>query len=370
MLEWVLKKIGRYIDMSKWINKELFEEFQSEKIEEKDTEKSGGISRANLWPTPQKGSTENPKVYEGRFVPDAKGNFYKRFYYHMWQATDESWIFVLCPKTHDFKDYCPFCSVTNKLYAGGTTADKAQAYHIKRKEKFVGNWFVVKDPRDEDKEAESKVAGKVKLYEFPGKVEQKLKKEITDKKEGYGLSIFDPGENGRNFIIRVLATKKDDKGKQWPDYSNSSFARSHSPIADTEEKIDAIMETTTDLDAYISNMEVSKHKMVEILKNEFLWEMVSSEAVNQGFEDDGSEPEPKKQTKKPEPEKTPPPKEEDSPKEETKKAPKEEPKDEPPWETDDEEKKEEVKEEVKEEPKAAASSDEDDDALLAELEDL
>ena len=356
--------------MSKWINKELFEEFQSQKIEEKDNEKTGGVSRANLWPTPQKGSTENPKVYQGRFIPDVKGNFYKRFYYHMWQATDESWIFVLCPKTHDFKDYCPFCSVTSKLYAGGTTADKSQAYHIKRKEKFVGNWFVVKDPRDEDKEEESKSSGKVKLYEFPGKVEQKLKKEITDKKEGYGLSIFDPGEEGRDFIIRVLATKKDDKGKQWPDYSNSSFARSKSALADSEAGIDKIMETTTDLDAYIDNMAVSKHKMVEILKNEFLWEMVADESVNQGFEDDGKDPEPKKKPEpKKEPEKTPAPKDEDAPKEDPKKDPKEE-KDEPPWETDEEKKeepKEEKKEAAKEEP---VSSDDDDDALLAELEDL
>jgi len=353
--------------MSKWINKDLFDDFQKEKIDEKDNEKSNQ-GRANLWATPQKGSTENPKVYEGRFIPDPQGKFYKKFYYHMWQAGDESWIFILCPKTHDFKDYCPFCSVTSKLYAGGTSSDKSQAYNIKRKEKFVGNWYVTKDPRDADKEEESKVVGSVKLYEFPGKVEQKLKKEITDKKEGYGFSIFDPGEDGRDFILRVLATKKDDRGKTWPDYSNSSFARSRSPLADDEAGIEKIMGTCTDLEKYIDNMSVSNHKVVEILKNEFLWDMVADEAANQGFEDDGSTPEPK--AKKKEPEKTPTPKDEDAPKEKPKDAgdPKEEKKEEdgPPWETD-EKKDPEVKEEKKAEPTA---DEEDDDALLAELEDL
>ena len=341
--------------MSKWINKELFDEFQTEKIEEKD---NSGVQRGqNLWPTPQKGSTENPKVYEGRFIPDPKGKFYKRYYYHMWQAGDESWIFILCPKTHDFKDYCPFCSVTSKLYAGGTSSDKAQAYQIKRKEKFVGNWYIVKDPRDEDKEPDSKMAGKVRLYEFPGKVEQKIKKEVTDKKEGYGVSIFDPGEEGRNFIIRVLATKKDDKGKSWPDYSNSSFARSHSALADDDDKIQAIMDTCTDIEEYIGNMGVSNNKMVEILKNEFLWDMVADEALKQGFEDSEPDKKPEPKAKK---EETKDEKVEEKTEEKTT-----EPEDEgPPW---DEDEKTEEKEEVKEE---TTSGDDDDDALLAELEDL
>ena len=344
--------------MSKWISKDLFKEFQKEKIEEKDS--ASGNRSALLWPTPEKGSIENPKVYEGRFVPDPKGKFYKRFYYHMWQAGDESWIYVLCPKTHDFKDYCPFCSVTSKLYAGGTKQDKAQGYALKRKEKFVGNWFVVKDPRDADKEEESKMSGTLKLYEFPGKLEQKLKKEITDTNEGYGLSIFDPSEEGRNFIIRVLSSKKDERGKQWPDYSNSDFSRSMSPIADSDEAIQAIMDNTVDLEKYINEMEVSKPKMVEILKNEFLWDIICDEAIKQGFEDDGSKPKEKtKDHEDPEEakkEEDPPAKEEDL----------------PPWD-EDESKEEKVVEEKKEEKKAEEKptvTDSDDEDLLKELEEM
>lgn len=347
--------------MSKWIDKELFNDFQKEKTEEKD---NSGFNRSDkLWATPDKGTTENPKVYEGRFIPDSKGKFYKRYYYHMWQSGDESWNFVLCTKTHDWKNYCPICSATQKLFKGDDS-DVKQAYQIKRKEKFIGNWFVVKDPRDADKEDDSKVSGTLKLYEFPGKLEQKLKKEITDRKEGYGYEIFDPGEDGRNFIIRVLATKKDKFGKIWPDYSNSSFSRSRSSIADSDDKIKDIMGKTVDIEEYVINMSVPKEKVVEILKTEFLWDLVMDEAVNQGYEDDGSEPE-----KNPE-------KEEEKPKDEDKKADAE---DAPPWDEDDEkkadeEKKEEPKKEKKEEtkePEEKSNGDNDsDEDLLAELADL
>ena len=347
--------------MSKWINKELFNDFQKEKIEEKDSETNSNRSDL-LYPTPEKGSTENPKVYEGRMIPDPQGKFYKRFFYHMWQAGDESWIFILCPKTHDFKTYCPFCSVTSKLYAGNTSADKAQAYQIKRKEKFVGNWYVAKDPRDADRD--DKLAGKVKLYEFPSKVEQKFKKEITDKSEGYGLSIFDPGEDGRNFIIRVLATKKDENGKSWPDYSNSSFSRSRSPLSDTDEGIELIMGLTHDIDEYINGMSISNGKMVEILKNEFLWDMVADEAIKHGFEDNGETPAPKeKKVEKP-------PKEEAKEEEEKPKKPEQEkPKSDP-------KPKEEVKEEKAKEDDIPWDTDDnssdasDDEDLLKELEDM
>jgi hypothetical protein len=248
---------------------------------------------------------DNAKIYEGRFVPDPKGQFYKKYFYHFWQS-GETWKFVLCPKTHDFKAYCPFCSGVAKLY-NGTKADKAQAYLLKRKERFVGNFYVVKDPRDDDRDEEKKVVGKVKLYEFPSQVEKKLKNEITDRDEGYGMRIFDPGSEGRNIILKVLSTKKDENGKQWPDYSSSSFSRNASSLG-SDEQIETLMATCTDLIEYIKSMEVDKDKMVEMLKGEFLWELVEDEAGKHGYSDSetGSEPV-QEERQEPEPEPTPEP---------------------------------------------------------------
>ena len=338
--------------MSKWINKDLFDDFRKEKVEEKDS--GGGFNRRSdmLWDTPQKGTVEQAKVYEGRFLQHPSNKPYLKYYYHMWQS-GENWIFALCPKTEDYKNFCPLCAANAKLY-NGTGQDKKQAYAIKRKERFVGNWYVVKDPRDAEKDDENKVVGKVKLYEFPSKVEQKLKNEVIDSDEGYGDQIFDPSESGRNFIIKVLSTKKDDNGRQWPDYSTSTFSRSQSALG-SDDEIEKIMEQCVDLAEYIKSMEMSKDKMVEILKNEFLWELVEDECIKNGYKDVAVEKPKEAQEEAPK---------EEAPKDDDKKE------EDPPWDTG-EEAKEAPKEEAKEAPKEEKPVDDmDDDDLLAELDNM
>lgn len=261
--------------MSKWIKKELFSKFQEEKKNEAETQQQSGLRRSDLvWETPQKGTSERPKVYEGRFLPDKNGNFYKKYSYHMFQS-GEKWAFILCPKTHAFENYCPVCSVTSKLYQG-SPADKRTAYQYKRKDKFVSNFFVVNDPRDPERDEEKQINGKVKLYEFPQKVEMKLKEEVTDVNNGYGYKIFDPGEEGHNFILKVLATKKDPNGNVWPDYSSSQFARNSSSIG-SDSEIDEIMKQCTDLDEYIESLGATEERIEEVLKTEMVWDIVSSE---------------------------------------------------------------------------------------------
>ena len=260
---------------SKWIDGDLFDKFATQKKNEKDKPK-GFTRRSELtWKNPQMGTVERAKIYEGRFVPDPKGQFYKKYYYHMFQ-TGEKWTFFLCSKTYNFDNYCPFCSVTSKLYTG-TKADKDAAYNFKRKEKFVSNWYVEKDPRDaEVEESEDKVEGTVRAYEFPGKLEEKLKEQITDTRNGLGMAIFDPGEDGFSFLIKVKATKKDKRGKEWPDYGLSEFSRRSSAIG-TDKEIEAIMKQTIDLDEYIESMEKDDEDIMAALKSHMLWDLVSSE---------------------------------------------------------------------------------------------
>ena len=268
--------------MSKWINKDLFNSFQKEKIEEKETPTGNFMRSELLWQNPERGTVDNAKVYEGRFVPDPNGEFYKKYLYHFWKS-GETWKFVLCPKTYDFKNYCPLCSAVSKLY-NGTKQDKAQGYELKRKERFVGNYYVAKDSRDDDRDEDKKVVGKIKLYEFPSQIEKKLKNEVTDKEQGYGYQVFDPSSNGRNIIIKVLSTKPDSNKKQWPDYSSTAFSRTQSALG-TDEEIDALMATCTDLVKYIESMKKTNSEVVEILKSEFIWELVVDEAGKYGYVD-------------------------------------------------------------------------------------
>ena len=261
--------------MSKCINKDAFGKFQEQKKEEKTQKTSFGIRRSEMvWDTPQKGTETVAKEYTGRFLPDPNDLFYKMYYYHMYRV-GEKWFFDLCPKTFDFENYCPQCSVTQKLWMG-TATDKRSANNYKRKRKYVGNWFVVKDPRDEGQEEEDKAAGKVKLYEFPNKVEMKLKEELTDQEEGLGHAIFDPGKGGHNFILKVLSTIPTQEGDTWPDYAQSLFSRKSSVLG-TDEEIEKIMSQRIDVEEYVAGLKKSDDEVEKALRSEMVYELIKDE---------------------------------------------------------------------------------------------
>ena len=262
---------------SKWINRDLFNDYATSKAEEATTQTNNALRRSEfVWQSPQAGTADKPKVYEGRFLPDQKGKFTRRYMYHMWKSGDK-WIFYLCPKTDGMDKFCPVCSVVNSLYSG-TQEDKNVAFRMKRKERHVGNFYVVDDPRDKDQDdAAKKASGKVKLYEFPGKLESKLKNEILDKKEGLGYAIFDPGNEGHNIIIKIKSTKPDAKGNTYPDYSDSIFSRKSLALADSDKEIKEIMASTYSIDEYIDSMKMSKEDTIKMLKNEMLWDAIEDE---------------------------------------------------------------------------------------------
>jgi len=157
----------------------------------------------------------------------------------------------------------------------GNKEDKALAKNYKRLEKFVGNVLVIDDPRDADVEDEYKVSGTVRLYEFPGTIESKLKNEITDKSEGYGMSVFDP-EEGYDLIIKIKSKKPDSKGKVWPDYSDTQFSRKPSSIG-SEKEIEEIIGKTVLLEEYVKESALTWEEHEKLLKLEGYWEDVSED---------------------------------------------------------------------------------------------
>ena len=259
---------------SKWVSKDLFAKYVEEKENEVD-ERPSGFRKEITWPTPKAGTADKPKVYEGRLLTDSKGIPTKKYYYHMWKSADKI-IFYLCPKTDDFSCWCPVCSITSKLYTG-TETDKKLASTLKRKERHVANWFVVDDPRDKEADSDDlKMNGKVKIYEFPSKLESKIKQEVTDKKNGLGAAIFDPSDEGFNMIIKIKTTKPNKNNNTYPDYSDSTFARKAIALG-SESEIAKIMGQRYDLSDYINKMKVSDRDIQQILKNERLWEIVEDE---------------------------------------------------------------------------------------------
>jgi len=262
--------------MSKWINKELFEKYVENKEKEAvETNKSFVRKSDVVWQNPTAGTVAQAEIYEGRFLPDPDNIFSSKYFYHMWKA-GEKWNYVFCSKTWDFNNYCPICALTNKLYMG-TAKDKSIASLMKRKSRHVANFFIVSDPRDAKiADAEKKATGKTKIYEFPDKVESKLKMQLLDKSEGLGSQIFDPGEDGHNFILRIKSTKPDPNGKSYPDYADCDFSRKSSAIG-TEKQIKDVMDSRFNLKTYVQGLETPKETIVEMLKSEMLYDLVKDE---------------------------------------------------------------------------------------------
>lgn len=264
---------------SKWVkNKEkLFEQFKEQKKHELENKPAGPRRQDIVWKTPEKGTQEKPKNYVIRFLPDQNGNFYKSFLYHMFKDTKGNWTFVLCPKTHGMDKYCPLCAATMRLYKG-SAEDKKMAYQYKRKSKHCVNTFIVKDPRDADASSDDeKVQGKVLVYEPPDKVEAKVRREMTDEEYGQGLNIFDPGEDGVDFLLSVGATKPDSDGNVYHDYSESKFTSKPYPLAKTDKEIENILNSTHDLDEYLKVMERTEEEIIQIVKDEMLWELIQQD---------------------------------------------------------------------------------------------
>lgn len=292
--------------MSKWIDKKLFDKYVENKEKEQENSNKSFLRKSEtVWQNPVAGSATQPEVYEGRFLPDSENKFTAKYFYHMWKSGDK-WHYVFCQKTWDFNNYCPVCALTNKLYMG-TSKDKSIAGNMKRKVRHVSNFYIVSDPRDSKiSEPEKKATGKNKIYEFPDKVDAKIKLQLLDKNEGLGADIFDPGEDGHNFILRIKSTKPDANGKSYPDYSDSDFSRKSSAIG-TDKQIKDIMENRYNLNEYIKGLETSKEQIVEILKADMLYDLVKDEWVKAVPEDKTSvktEDEPK--VKKDEPKKDEP----------------------------------------------------------------
>lgn len=276
--------------MSKWLNKDQYEQFADKKQTEGDKTTAGGDNFYKMWRGPQMGTTDNAKEYVGRLLPDPNTGFYKEYFYHGFY-TGEKFNYFLCDKTYGLEKYCPFCEA-NKILYQGNASDKKKAKDYKRKSRFVSNFYIKTDPRDADaKDDKYKVSGTVRLYQFPAVVESKIKNEITDTTRGYGMSIFDP-EDGYDLVLKVKAKPKDENGKEWPDYGDTMFDRFKSAVVETPEGIEAIMEQRVSLDEYIESLRLDPETTENLLKAEMLWDDVGPSFTRNVTGTESTRPEP------------------------------------------------------------------------------
>lgn len=188
-----------------------------------------------------------------RFLPSPEGVPFVEFYTHFFSyqtAAGENWYVANCATT--LKKKCPICAKQKELWNSAFEVDKALAKKRKRKQHFVSNIYIVKDPVTPDNE------GKVFLYDFGPQIYEKYEQAM------YGVEDKDLGEMSKTFIPCAFFFEKDDtgnnicgadfilkaakkKGSDWVTYEFSKFKDQSEFLGGDKNKIDEVMSKTYSL---------------------------------------------------------------------------------------------------------------------------
>jgi len=158
---------------------------------------------------------EKGKTYEVRLIPNLsspKDTFFHHFT-HGWESfATGQYISALSPQT--FGDRDPIGEYRYKIWrdknAAQSVKDKAEA--IYRKEQWMINVYVVKDPTNPDNE------GTVKILRYGKQLDQIISEAIDGvDSDQFGMRVFDFTKEGCNLRINVT-----DQGG-YPSYTTSKF---------------------------------------------------------------------------------------------------------------------------------------------------
>lgn len=182
-----------------------------------------------------------------------------------------------CPDTIGEK--CPVCEDVKELYNDDSTKNIAgQRY---KKTEFVTNILVVNDPQNPENN------GKVFLHKFGKKIKDKIFDKMGLGNEEDEVSLTEPVNvfdyfDGANFILKIKRTAKDNKGKQYPDYSTSEWMPSE-PIVKSDEEADKLNNKLYDLSEFYDPSRFESYEKLEKRYEDIVGTMSSkstSEATN------------------------------------------------------------------------------------------
>ena len=175
------------------------------------------------------------KTYKLRLIPfvnDPSKTIIHYIEYGWTSKATDNYVSAISPST--WQEPCPISEVYRKGFK-----DRVNTSGIKRREQWLVNVFVVDDPSHPENN------GTVKVFRY-GKQIDKIIQQATvgDLSDELGKAVFDVTSNGYDFIVRC------EKQQEFPNYSNSSFARRPSAlpgIGDDEAKITEIYSHLIDL---------------------------------------------------------------------------------------------------------------------------
>jgi len=177
-------------------------------------------------------------TYVLRLVPFVKdpGKTFFHYYSHGWVSEmTGQFQSAISPQTWGERD--PIAEARYRISRTGSEEEKDKAKALNRKENWLVNVYVVKDPEKPENE------GKVKILRFG----RQLHKIVMEAMEGedaeeFGEKIFDLSKEGCNFRVKV-----EEQGG-YPTYVSSRFASPSQISGVTGDTIKDIYEQTFDLE--------------------------------------------------------------------------------------------------------------------------
>jgi len=195
--------------------------------------------------------TEPGNTYVVRLLPNLTqpDRTFHHYFMHGWTSTSTGqYVSTICPTTYG--ERCPACEERLQLYKENTDESKAKAALLKRKENWLVNVYVVKDPKKSEND------NTVKIFRYGKQVDKIIKSAIEGEDAAeFGASIFDLSENGCNFRIKVEKNEGD-----YPTYVSSKFLSKSKIDAIKPDEIDKVYEKAFELDKFFETKTIDQIK--------------------------------------------------------------------------------------------------------------
>jgi hypothetical protein len=191
-----------------------------------------------------------PATYVVRLLPNVKtpSETFMHYYHHGWNSISTGKYFsVTSPST--WGERCPVSELYFKILREGSDDEKNRAKeHLKRKENWMVNVYVVNDPKNPENN------GTVKVLRYGRQLNKIIEAAISgDDAAEYGAKIFDLSENGCNLRIKAELVSDKPGAPKYPTYTASKFLTPSAIEGLDEDKINEIYQNIHDLQSFLDH---------------------------------------------------------------------------------------------------------------------